>query len=104
MAEAEAGAVSEYRTVFGVRVNNPVSMDDAMLKHAIETAKAHLATVTEWQKDGDAIVAKIKEEFDTAYGPSWHVIMGKHFGSKVTHDANQFAFFYIDVRADRPTD
>lgn len=41
----------------------------------------------------------MKEEFDTKYGPSWHVIIGKHFGGKITHDANQFAFFYIDAMA-----
>lgn len=41
---------------------------------------------------------KIKAEFDEAYGPSWHVFVGKHFGSKVTHDSKAFAFFYLEVR------
>lgn len=97
MAEGEAGAVSEYRHIFGVRVHNPIDMDETMLRHAIETTKKHLATATDWQKDGDAIVTKIKEEFDSTYGPYWHVIIGKHFGSKVAHDAKMFAFFYVEV-------
>jgi dynein light chain LC8-type len=98
MAEGEAGAVSEYKHIFGVRVHNPIDMDETMLRHAIETSKRHLAGVGDWQKDGDEVVGKIKEEFDAEYGPHWHVIIGKHFGSKVTHDARMFAFFYIEVR------
>jgi len=98
MAE-DAGTVSEYCYLFGVRVHNPIDMDEAMLRHAIETARKHIGGLKEdWQTAGDAVVAAIKEEFDATYGPSWHVIIGKHFGSKVTHDSRHFAFFYIDVR------
>jgi hypothetical protein len=46
---------------------------------------------------GDDAVRKIKAEFDDTYGQSWHVIVGKHFGSKVTHDSKMFVFFYIEV-------
>jgi hypothetical protein len=46
---------------------------------------------------GDDVVRKIKAEFDDAYGQNWHVIIGKHFGSKVTHDSKMFVFFYIEV-------
>ena len=46
---------------------------------------------------GDDVVRKIKAEFDEAYGTSWHVFIGKHFGSKVTHDSKMFTFFYIEV-------
>jgi hypothetical protein len=60
-----------------------------------------MATVKaeEWQAGGDAVVQAIKDEFDATYGASWHVVVGKHFGSKVTHDAKHFAFFYLDVSA-----
>ena len=48
---------------------------------------------------GDEAVRKIKAEFDDAYGPSWHVFVGKHFGSKVTHDSKMFTFFYLEASA-----
>ncbi|KAF8328445.1 dynein light chain type 1-domain-containing protein, partial [Cantharellus anzutake] len=31
------------------------------------------------------IASHIKREFDTKYGPTWHVVVGKNFGSYVTH-------------------
>lgn len=96
-AESDAGAVSDYRNLFGVRVLQPVDMDETQLRHAIETSKTHLKACEDWHKQGDQVVAKIKEEFDAKYGPSWHVVIGRHFGSKVTHDAKQFAFFYIEA-------
>jgi dynein light chain LC8-type len=98
-AEGESG-VTEYRNLFGVRVLNPVDMDETQLRHAIETTRAHLRACDDWHLKGDAVVTKIKEEFDTNPmfgGPSWHVVIGKHFGSKVTHDARHFCFFYIEV-------
>lgn len=102
MAEDAAGkatiAIAEYRNLFGARVQSPVDMDAAALRHAIETARAALAECGDWQSKGDAVVARIKEEFDSKYGPSWHCIIGKHFGSKVTHAARQFCFFYLNVR------
>ena len=31
------------------------------------------------------IAAQIKKEFDRRHGPTWHVVVGKNFGSYVTH-------------------
>lgn len=31
------------------------------------------------------IAAYIKKEFDRKHGPTWHVVVGKNFGSYVTH-------------------
>lgn len=31
--------------------------------------------------------------------PSWHCIVGRHFGSFVTHDGSGFLYFYIDKTA-----
>lgn len=31
------------------------------------------------------IAAEIKKEFDKKFGPTWHVVVGKNFGSYVTH-------------------
>ena len=127
-AEAESGGVQEYRNLFGARVHFPVDLPDAMLKHAIESARRNIAACDDWQSkvrpgahcllngvkgdisrhltawpwysiQGDEAVRKIKAEFDDAYGPSWHVFVGKHFGSKVTHDSKMFTFFYLEASA-----
>jgi dynein light chain LC8-type len=74
-------------------------MPDDMLLHSIECAKRNLSSVEDWQKDGDAAVERMRAEFDAAYGPAWHVVVGKHFGAKVTHDAKNFVFFYLGDRA-----
>lgn len=41
------------------------------------------------------IATFLKKELDNAYGPTWHVIAGRSFGSYVTHEQGFFAYFYI---------
>ncbi|KAK2990117.1 hypothetical protein RJ640_014786 [Escallonia rubra] len=41
----------------------------------------------------------IKKEFDKKHGPTWHCIVGKNFGSYVTHETNHFVYFYLDTKA-----
>ncbi|QRW16873.1 dynein light chain 1, cytoplasmic protein [Rhizoctonia solani] len=41
------------------------------------------------------IAAHIKREFDRRYGTTWHVVVGKNFGSYVTHETKHFIYFYI---------
>ncbi|CAI5756739.1 unnamed protein product [Candida verbasci] len=41
------------------------------------------------------IAAFLKKELDNVYGPCWHVIVGKSFGSYVTHEQGYFIYFYI---------
>ena len=57
---------------------------------------------TEYQKDMSAGISEdqqrctwIKQEFEKLHGHFWHVIIGKNFGSSVTHEAKMFTFFYI---------
>uniref|UniRef100_A0A0C9RVD2 TSA: Wollemia nobilis Ref_Wollemi_Transcript_11130_1719 transcribed RNA sequence n=1 Tax=Wollemia nobilis TaxID=56998 RepID=A0A0C9RVD2_9CONI len=38
----------------------------------------------------------LKKEFDRAYGPAWHCIVGTSFGSFVTHSVGGFLYFSID--------
>ncbi|RZC58097.1 hypothetical protein C5167_005395 [Papaver somniferum] len=42
------------------------------------------------------IALAIKKEFDASYGPAWHCIVGKSFGSFVTHSPGGFLYFSID--------
>nr|CDS16712.1 dynein light chain [Echinococcus granulosus] len=52
---------------------------DAMNKYSVE-------------KD---IAAHIKKEFDRLYSPTWHCIVGRNFGSYVTHETKHFIYFYM---------
>lgn len=45
------------------------------------------------------ICAYIKKELDSMLGPTWHVVVGKSFGSYVTHEQGFFIYFYIDKLA-----
>ncbi|KAF7256886.1 hypothetical protein EG68_05659 [Paragonimus skrjabini miyazakii] len=40
------------------------------------------------------IASYIKKEFDKKYGPTWHCIVGRNYGSYVTHETKHFIYFY----------
>ncbi|KAL2338350.1 hypothetical protein Fmac_012796 [Flemingia macrophylla] len=42
------------------------------------------------------IAHNIKKEFDKAYGPVWHCIVGSSFGSFVTHSTGCFLYFSME--------
>ncbi|TKY54881.1 Dynein light chain LC6, flagellar outer arm [Spatholobus suberectus] len=42
------------------------------------------------------IAHNIKKEFDKAYGPVWHCIVGSNFGSFVTHSTGCFLYFSME--------
>jgi dynein light chain LC8-type len=58
-----------------------VDMSDDMQKVAIKITQQAMESYTV-EKD---IAAHIKREFDKKYGPTWHCIIGRNFGSYVTH-------------------
>lgn len=41
------------------------------------------------------IAAYVKQEFDRRFGTTWHVIVGRNFGSYVTHETRHFIYFYL---------
>jgi dynein light chain LC8-type len=41
------------------------------------------------------VAAHIKKEFDKKYNPTWHCIVGRNFGSYVTHETKNFIYFYL---------
>lgn len=45
--------------------------------------------------DFQDIAAFIKKEFDKKYNPTWHCIVGRNFGSYVTHETRHFIYFYL---------
>ncbi|XP_047381722.1 dynein light chain 1, cytoplasmic-like [Sciurus carolinensis] len=41
------------------------------------------------------IAAHIKKEFDKKFNPTWHCLVGRTFGSYVTHQTKHFIYFYL---------
>lgn len=66
-----------------------VDMPEEMQERAIELAKQSLSK----QMTPREVAGSIKKEFDQLYGPAWHCIVGKSFGSFVTHGRE--AFFIV---------
>ena len=60
-----------------------VDMSEEMQQESVDIASAALEKFN-IEKD---IAAHIKKEFDRKHGPTWHVVVGKNFGSYVTHGA-----------------
>ncbi|RPD58706.1 outer dynein arm light chain 8 [Lentinus tigrinus ALCF2SS1-7] len=72
-----------------------VDMSEEMQQEAVDVASAALEKYN-IEKD---IAAQIKKEFDKRYSPTWHVVVGKNFGSYVTHETKHFIYFYIGTLA-----
>ena len=58
-----------------------VDMSEEMQQESVDITSAALEKYS-IEKD---IAAQIKKEFDRRHGPTWHVVVGKNFGSYVTH-------------------
>ncbi|KAL5713118.1 Dynein light chain 2 [Ranunculus cassubicifolius] len=70
-------------------------MNEDMQKEAISCAQAAF----EKHSVEKEIAEQIKKEFDKKHGPTWHCIVGRNFGSYVTHETNHFVYFYLDQKA-----
>lgn len=66
-------------------------MAEAMQQEAVDVATAAL-TKHNVEKD---VAAYIKKEFDRKFSPTWHCIVGRNFGSYVTHETKHFVYFYL---------
>uniref|UniRef100_A0A5S6QM89 NUDE_C domain-containing protein n=1 Tax=Trichuris muris TaxID=70415 RepID=A0A5S6QM89_TRIMR len=65
-------------------------MSEEMQRDAIECANKAMEKCS-IEKD---IAAYIKREFDKKWNPTWHCIVGRNFGSYVTHETKNFIYFY----------
>uniref|UniRef100_A0A671S9J3 Dynein light chain n=5 Tax=Cyprininae TaxID=2743694 RepID=A0A671S9J3_9TELE len=66
-------------------------MSEEMQQDSVECATQALEKYN-IEKD---IAAYIKKEFDKKYNPTWHCIVGRNFGSYVTHETKHFIYFYL---------
>ncbi|XP_034099630.1 dynein light chain 1, cytoplasmic-like [Drosophila albomicans] len=44
------------------------------------------------------IAQYLKKEFDKKYNPTWHCIVGRNFGSYVSHEKRHFIYFRLGQR------
>lgn len=63
-----------------------VDMNEELQQESVDITNAALEKYN-IEKD---IAAHIKKEFDRRYGATWHVVVGKNFGSYVTHGLSSF--------------
>jgi len=66
-------------------------MTDDMQQEVIEVAHEAMQKYN-IEKD---IAQYIKKEFDARKGATWHCIVGRNFGSYVTHETKHFIYFYL---------
>lgn len=57
-----------------------------------------MQALQKWQVEKD-IAAYIKKDFDARHGPTWHCIVGRNYGSYVTHETKHFIYFYLGAFA-----
>ncbi|CAM9368584.1 unnamed protein product [Ectocarpus fasciculatus] len=91
--------LKEWATMWGAKVKLRNDMPDDMLRDAIETSRRVIGSVDDFDTHGLLCAETIKNEFDTRWSPHWHVIIGRNFGSYVTHETKNFLFFYLDDKA-----
>ncbi|XP_021727261.1 dynein light chain LC6, flagellar outer arm-like [Chenopodium quinoa] len=81
--------------LFNVRIrasDMPISLQNK----AFQCARDLLDSMPTKRVDTKRLALALKKEFDSAYGPAWHCIVGTSFGSYVTHSLGGFLYFSID--------
>lgn len=83
--------VSKQHPVVQIRT---VFMDEQMQGKAVELAKE--ACMNERMAGSPREIAgHLKLAFDQLYGPAWHCVVGRSFGSFVTHGISTLIFLYL---------
>ncbi|WFD29045.1 Dynein light chain [Malassezia sp. CBS 17886] len=68
-----------------------VDMEPDMQQAVVEIAAEALVKFSV-EKD---MAAHVKRAVDAKFGPTWHIIVGRSFGSFVTHESKHFIYFYL---------
>ncbi|KAG6496083.1 dynein light chain 1, cytoplasmic-like [Zingiber officinale] len=94
MADQSKGSVAgaAHATPSPKIVVKSIDMGEKMRVDAIDCARAGFEKHTVAKE----VAEYIKKEFDKNYGQTWHCIVGRDFGSYVTHETNHFIYFYVD--------
>lgn len=87
-AGSPAGEKRDHKAV----IKN-VDMSEEMQQECVDIASAALEKYN-LEKD---IAAQVKKELDKRHGPTWHVVVGRHFGSYVTHGLSTLSIAAVDT-------
>ncbi|WVQ81182.1 hypothetical protein IAT38_003304 [Cryptococcus sp. DSM 104549] len=68
-----------------------VDMSEEMQLKAVDTV---FASFDRYDQEKD-MAMYVKKQFDRLYGTTWHCVVGKNFGSFVTHESKNFIYFYL---------
>ncbi|XP_062095458.1 uncharacterized protein LOC133801304 isoform X2 [Humulus lupulus] len=79
----------------GKAVVRETDMTEAMQSHVMELA--YKALDLHEVSDCQSIANYIKQKFDEVYGPAWNCVVGKDFGSCITHLSGSFIFFHVEM-------
>lgn len=66
-------------------------MEPDMLEFAINKTAFAMDTYSNEKE----IASYLKQQMEDMYDPSWHCIVGRHFGSYVTHEKSCYCYFYV---------
>ncbi|WWC90999.1 uncharacterized protein L201_005938 [Kwoniella dendrophila CBS 6074] len=94
MAESNQTKTSGVTSLRGQNLNaviKSVDMSEEMQQKAVDIVVLSLEKY-DLEKD---MAMYIKKEFDRLYGVTWHCVVGKNFGSFVTHETKNFIYFYL---------
>ncbi|GJZ41322.1 dynein light chain, cytoplasmic-like protein [Tanacetum coccineum] len=72
-------------------------MPSVMQERALRLARELMDSSTSRRPNLTIMARSIKKEFDQLYGPAWHCVAGKSFGSFVTHSPGGFVYFSVDA-------
>jgi dynein light chain LC8-type len=75
------------------------NMNADMTKEMVEEARELAIAAFESETQEKAIASHIKHEMQEAHGGIWHCIVGKNFGSFVTHETKAYIYFYVGQMA-----
>ncbi|KAA0193978.1 Dynein light chain type [Fasciolopsis buskii] len=71
------------------------TMNDEMLEEAVTTA---VEAMEKFDQNRD-VATYIKRQFDKKYNATWHCIVGRDYGSFISHEAEHFVDFRLGDRA-----
>lgn len=70
-------------------------MSDDLKERVIAIIKELITPLTENKSLERDVSREIKVKLDKEFEPTWHVIIGKNFGSFITHEQGNFLYCYV---------
>ncbi|KAL3364505.1 hypothetical protein AABB24_013327 [Solanum stoloniferum] len=95
MSAEEEVKLAALAITLNVRLRS-ADMPFAMQAHALRYAGTLLLQPANHRPNPSLLARSLKKEFDSMYGPAWHCVVGKSFGSFVTHSPGGFVYFSLE--------